>query len=243
MANLTGRERAHYVRGMFARIASRYDRMNRLMTAGQDVRWRREVIQLAEIPANGRLLDLGAGTGDLAREGLRQRADCTAVAADFTPEMMQVGRQQLETVPQERRRLSWCAADAQSLPFPGKVFQVVVSGFLMRNVGDLPLSLKEQHRVLLPGGRIVILDTSPPPPSILAPFIRFHLHTVIPWLGRLITGQADAYHYLPDSTEAFLEPEQMLARLQQAGFEATGYARRMFGTVAIYWGVKPRGNQ
>ncbi len=92
MANLTGTERARYVQGMFARIAQRYDLMNRTMTVGQDVRWRREVIQRAALPPHGLLLDLGAGTGDLAREALRQTPTVSALAADFTLEMMQVGK-------------------------------------------------------------------------------------------------------------------------------------------------------
>ena len=93
------------------------------------------------------------------------------------------------------------------LPFPDNTFDAVVSGFLMRNVIDLPRALSEQHRVLKPGGRIVILDTTRPRQSLLTPFVRFHMHTIIPLLGRLISGQDDAYEYLPDSSEAFLSAE------------------------------------
>src|SRR3970040_1588185 len=92
MANLSQAERARYVQGMFGRIAHRYDLMNRLMTAGQDVRWRREVIRRASLPSQARLLDLGAGTGDLAQEALRQRPDCRPVAADFPLQMISFGQ-------------------------------------------------------------------------------------------------------------------------------------------------------
>lgn len=240
MSHLTGGGRSQYVQAMFTRIAPRYDLMNRVMTAGQDVRWRREVIRRAALPRGGRLLDLGAGTGDLAREALRQCAGCQPIAADFTLEMMFVGQRQLGNHPDEARKLAWSAADATRLPFPEVSFDAVVSGFLLRNVNDLPRSLAEQYRVLRPGGRIVCLDTSPPPPGLLNPFIRFHLHTIIPTLGRVIAGQAEAYHYLPDSTEAFLEPAQLAARLIEAGFQEVGFQRRMFGTIAIHWGIKPR---
>jgi demethylmenaquinone methyltransferase/2-methoxy-6-polyprenyl-1,4-benzoquinol methylase len=238
LANLQGRERAEYVQTMFARIAERYDLMNRVMTGGQDVRWRRAVIRRAELPPGGRLLDLGAGTGDLAREALRQRNDCRALAADFTIEMMQVGRERMTDILSEGRRPDWSAADAQRLPLQSGVFDAVVSGFLLRNVADLDGCLQEQYRVLKSGGRIVSLDTSPPPKSILAPLIHFHLHTVIPTVGRLLTGQKEAYIYLPDSTEGFLAPEALAERLDAAGFRNVGFKRLMFGTVAIHWGRK-----
>jgi demethylmenaquinone methyltransferase / 2-methoxy-6-polyprenyl-1,4-benzoquinol methylase len=239
LANLTGTERARYVQGMFARIAHRYDLMNRTMTAGQDVRWRREVIRRAELPAYGRLLDLGAGTGDLAREALRQSPTINVLAADFTLEMMRVGQFRPQAQRSGSNGLEWSAADGQSLPLPANTFDAVVSGFLLRNLSNLALGLSEQYRVLKPGGRIVALDTTPPPHNLLEPFIRFHLHTVIPTLGQWITGQADAYRYLPDSTESFLEPERMVRRLMDAGFEKVGFHRLMFDTVAIYWGRKP----
>ncbi len=89
--------------------------------------------------------------------------------------------------------MDWSAADAQALPLPDNTFDAVVSGYLLRNVSNLALSLSEQRRVLKPGGRIVALDTAPPLHNVLEPFIRFHLHTVIPTLGQWITGQADAY--------------------------------------------------
>jgi demethylmenaquinone methyltransferase/2-methoxy-6-polyprenyl-1,4-benzoquinol methylase len=99
-------------------------------------------------------------------------------------------------------------------------------------------ALAEQYRVLKPGGRIVVLDTSPPANDFLAPAIRFHLHTIIPALGKLVTGQAEAYQYLPSSTEGFLPAERLAARLIEAGFQHVGFVRRMFGTIAIHWGYK-----
>ena len=237
MTNLTGVARERYVQEMFTRIAHRYDLMNRLMTAGQDVRWRKEVIRLAQLPAQGRLLDLGTGTGDLAREILRRHPEGRVVAADFTLEMMRVG-QTRHVKERVQLEMNWTTADALRLPFPSDSFDAVVSGFLMRNVSDVRHSLQEQYRLLKRGGRIVILDTTPPAESTWLPLIHFHLHTVIPTLGKWISGQAEAYQYLPDSTEAFLHPEQMAMRLVETGFRNVAFQLKMFGTVAIHWGEK-----
>lgn len=233
MANLTGPERARYIQRMFTRISSHYDLMNRLMTVGQDMRWRQEVIHRAALPRRGVLLDLGAGTGDLAQETLRQYPDCRCVAADFTLEMMRFGRRRSGA-----DRILWIGADALHLPFPDQTFDAVVSGFLLRNLSDIRRGLREQYRVLKPGGRIVTLDTTRPPQSILSPFINFYLHKIIPALGEIISGEPDAYRYLPDSTRAFLSAEQLAERFLSAGFRRVGFMRRMLGTVAIHWGEK-----
>lgn len=230
MTHLTGPQRATYVQNMFTRIARRYDLMNRIMTAGQDIRWRRQVIRLAQLESDGRLLDLGTGTGDLAREALEQFPEARVIAADFTLEMMRIG--------QKRGPVNFSSADALRLPFQDHLFDAVVSGFLMRNVMDLQKALQEQYRVLKKGGRIVILDTTRPKRNLLSPFIWVHMHLVIPLLGRLLTGSSDAYRYLPETTEGFVTAEQMAARMAAAGFKNINYERLMFGTIAIHWGEK-----
>lgn len=233
MAHLTGQERARYVQGMFARIAGRYDLMNRLMTGGQDVRWRRIVIQEAQLPTGGKLLDIATGTGEIAQEGLRQHPDILAVGVDFVLEMMGIGRQN-----PKRRAIHWVAADTLALPFPDGVFDAVTSGFLMRNVVDVPGAFREQARVTRPGGRIVVLESSPPKKNVLRPLIRFHLHHIIPTLGKMVAGEADAYRYLPDSTQQFQEPDSLMAIMRQAGLENVRYNLYMFGTIAIHVGQK-----
>ncbi len=230
MTQLTGRERAQYVQSMFTQIAHRYDLMNRLMAGGQDVRWRKDVIKLARLSPNASLLDLGAGTGDLAREALRQVPQARVTAADFTLEMMRVGK--------KNGALDFSSADALSLPFHKESFNAVVSGFLMRNVTDVQQALKEQFRALKPGGRIVILDTTRPKKNLLTPFVKFHMHMIIPALGGLLSGVREAYEYLPDTTEGFLTAEELAARMTVVGFKKVNFKRLMFGTIAIHWGEK-----
>ncbi len=233
MAYLQGQERADYVQDMFARIAGRYDTMNRLMTFGQDVRWRRIVIQKANLPAGGRLLDIATGTGDIADEGRQQVPGLSAVGGDFTIEMMQAGKR----LP-GRDFIHWAAADTLALPFPDATFDAVTSGFLMRNVIDVPGALREQVRVTKPGGRVVILESSPPKDNLLKPFIKIHLNTIIPTLGRLVAGESDAYRYLPDSTQAFQGPEQLAQAMRAAGLVDVSYQLFMFGTIAVHVGTK-----
>lgn len=224
-------ERARAVQGMFTRIAPRYDLMNRLMTGGMDVAWRREVIRRAALAPGSRLLDLGAGTGDLAREALRQAPESEVVAADFTLAMMLVGWKRY-AAPQR-----WSTADALRLPFADQSFDAVVSGFLLRNVTDLDLALREQRRVLRPGGRLVALDTTRPVKNLLSPLIHFHMNRVIPFLGGLLTGERAAYTYLPQTSQNFLAAEDLRARITAAGFREAGFRRLNFGTVAIHWAV------
>ena len=230
MTRLAGKERAAYVQKMFTRIADRYDLMNRVMTGGQDVRWRKQVIQLTKLNKGDYLLDIGTGTGDLARDAFAQCPQANVVAADFTLEMMRVGKRSGE--------LNFSSADTLHLPFCDSSFNAVISGFLMRNVIDLPKALQEQYRVLKNDGRVVVLETTRPKKNILSPLIWMHMHLMIPVLGKLLTGFGEAYRYLPQSTQGFLTAEDLASRLVAAGFKNVGFRRYMFGTIAIHWAEK-----
>jgi len=238
---LTRSEHTQYIKEMFSRIADRYDLTNSLMTAGQDKRWRREIVRRAALPQDGWVLDLGTGTGSLAKETLDQHPTCHVVAADFTLDMMRTGKRHLRGTTSTSQRVGWCAADAHYLPFPDQIFDAVVSGFLLRNVSDIRQSLAAQFRVLKSGGRIVALDTTPPKRSFFAPFTLFYLRTVVPTMGKFIAGRPEDYKYLSVSTENFLHPEQLSVRLIEAGFQEVDFRHLMFGTIAIHWGRKPPG--
>ncbi len=238
MAQLDGDQRAAYVQGMFDRIAQRYDLINRIISGGQDLRWRRLVVERAALPPQGSLLDIAAGTGDIAFEALKTAPAASVMGADFALGMMQVGKRRWPY----GQQVTWAGADAMRLPFAEACFDAVVSGYLMRNVVDISQALAEQWRVLKPRGRIVILDTSPPPDNLLKPLITLHLKYGIPLVGRLVGGKAagDAYRYLPESTQAFKTPAELARLVKAAGFADVDYKTLMFGAMAVHWGVKPR---
>lgn len=247
-------EKAAYVNQMFAGIAHRYDLLNRLMTGGQDVSWRREVVALCRLPASGRLLDVGTGTGDIAYEAKRTCRDAEVIGCDFTFEMMDVGRRKRSICSSRSLgggrtgRVRFVQGDGLHLPFADGYFDAVASGFLLRNVTDVDTCLAEQRRVTRPGGRIVCLETSPPPPTMLEPLLSFYMLRVIPVIGQLFStgigteGEAfrprdAAYRYLPQSTVAFLQPEEMARKIERAGFRQVSYVRKMMGTIAIHVGT------
>ena len=185
---------------MFRRIHRRYDLLNGLISLGQDQRWRRKAVARLDPPAHSRILDVGAGTGDLSGEVLRQQPTGRVVALDFTREMMLTGRQR-----HPQAQISWVQADAEALPFKDGSFQGVISGFLLRNVSDLDRTLREQHRVLMADQRMVCLEGSSTGQSVLNPLVRFHYRQVIPTLGAFLARDRGAYEYLTRSMEGFLE--------------------------------------
>ncbi len=233
-AKLQGQDKYNYVQDMFGRIAGTYDLMNLLMTGGQDRAWRKFVIRQARLSPGDTVLDIASGTGDIAFEAVRNVPEVAAVGADFSLPMMHVGQRR-----PMGKRIRWAGADAMNMPFDDGTFDAVTAGYLLRNVPDIPRTLDEIHRVLKPGGRFVVLDSAPPPPSPVRPFIEVHLRYVIPTVGKLISGQGDAYEYLPESTQAFKTPDELALLMAQAGFEKIAFKTFVFGTMAVHWGEKP----
>ena len=231
MAHLKGQARVAYVQEMFGRIAPYYDRMNRLLSGGRDVAWRRLVVREARAPHGERLLDVATGTGDMALEALRNGAWVAGV--DFSLNMLERARGK-----RGAEGIRWMCADVLALPFPADSFDAVTSGFLLRNVIDVPGALVEQWRVVRPGGRIVCLEISRPPRNLLLPFYRFYFHRIVPLLGQLVSGDRSAYTYLPRSADEFLSPDELADLMRHAGWREVRYRRLMLGTVAIHSGVK-----
>ena len=218
---------------MFSRIARRYDLMNHIMSGWQDNVWRRYTINQISLPPSGRILDIGAGTGQLALEASRQNPSSQVIAADLTLPMMILGQSRYH-----KNNLMWIGSETSRLPFPSNSFEAVVSGFLVRNLADVNQSLKEHYRVLKPGGKIAILDTTKRAPDLLTPLIHLYMARLIPILAGLIIGDREAYTYLYESTMSFLRAEELAVHLAAVGFKKVLYKRFMFGMIAVHWGEK-----
>ncbi|MBW2658298.1 MAG: bifunctional demethylmenaquinone methyltransferase/2-methoxy-6-polyprenyl-1,4-benzoquinol methylase UbiE [Deltaproteobacteria bacterium] len=221
------------VQKMFDAIAGRYDLMNRVMTMGQDQKWRRFVVQQAGDPGKQWSLDLATGTGDIAALMSDSYRKSKLAGGDFSLNMLKEARKRFDG-----KRISWHGCDANNLPFADDSFDSVTFGYLLRNVDDASRVLKEVFRVLRSGGRVVCLDTTPPAKNLLYPFLQFYFRFCIPALGKLIADDETAYAYLTGSTMEFYTAENLSAIFKNAGFNRTGYKKFMMGTIAVHWGEK-----
>jgi demethylmenaquinone methyltransferase/2-methoxy-6-polyprenyl-1,4-benzoquinol methylase len=214
---------------MFTRIVGHYDLLNDLMTAGRHRHWKRLAARAAE-PAGALALDLGTGTGDIARELVRQGAR-HVVAGDFVPEMLAAAEAKLRRHGHEAIRFTH--ADALDLPFPDETFDCVTSGFLVRNVVNPELAFMEMHRVLKPGGRVVCLEAARRDDR-LGRLLSGAFGVIAPVLGRVVAGDADAYRYLPDSVASFASPAELATVIQRAGFERVQWRSVGLGLIALH---------
>ncbi len=231
-------DRASYVRGMFSSIAGRYDLMNTLMTGGRHHAWRREAAR-ALVRRGDAIVDVGCGTGDLSFACLRAGAD-SILGVDVAEPMLPIARRKASRRRELARSSGFAAGDGTRLPLPAGSVDGWCSAFVVRNIPDLDAALAEAWRVLRPGGRLVNLEITRMKPGPLRPFARFHFTRVVPVMGRLISGHASAYKYLPVSVDHFDTPEEFTARLTRAGFEVTQVRSLMLGTIALHVARKPR---
>lgn len=221
------------VQKMFDAIAGRYDLMNRVMTMGQDQKWRRFVVDKAADPGDGWVLDLATGTGDIAALSRVSYPAAKVVGADFSQNMLHEAKKRFSDLD-----IDWQVSDANNLPYEDNVFESVTFGYLLRNVDSALNVLKEVHRVLKPGGRVVCLDTTPPAKNLLYPFIRMYFAVGIPLLGKMIANDEAAYAYLTGSTMDFYTAEALAEVFREAGFSSVGYKKFMLGTIGVHWGIK-----
>jgi demethylmenaquinone methyltransferase/2-methoxy-6-polyprenyl-1,4-benzoquinol methylase len=228
------------VREMFTRIAPRYDLLNHLLSAHMDRLWRartsRELKPILERPG-AVVLDLCCGTGDLAFS-LQRRAKARVLGADFSHTMLVRAREKARTA-NGTAPISFFEADALRLPFADKSFDLVTSAFGFRNLANYEEGLHEIHRVLKTGGTLGILEFTEPPPGILGDAYRFYTQKVLPKIGGWISGDAEAYAYLPESVARFLRPQEFASLLKKTGYDQVRYQPMTLRSVALYLAVRP----
>lgn len=217
---------------MFDRIAARYDTLNRVISLGIDQRWRRRTVESLRLTAGHRVLDLATGTGDLAVMIADKHPDVTVVGSDPSEGMLAVGRDKVRAK-SLAARIAMEVGDAQSLPYADNSFDALTMAFGIRNVPDRAKALREMARVVRPGGRVAILELSEPRQGWIAPLARFHVHTVVPVLGALLSGETE-YRYLQDSIAKFPAPETFAALMRECGHDVLSIEPMTFGTVCLF---------
>lgn len=229
--------RAKVVKEMFSRIAHRYDFLNRVMSLGLDLRWRRKAIHSARFVPGSRILDLGIGTGDMAREVLRQVPESQIIGFDNCAELMLLGRQRSELQPAPEF-IQWILGDGRRLPFADNSLDGVVAGFSVRNIPETLLVLSEVYRILKPGGKFVLLDMVEPAGGLNLWIFETHFKYIVPVLGRLFGSDPDAYAYLYTSIVNFYSSASMKQAYEKQGFKIVDSKDIMFRTVTICVGEK-----
>lgn len=230
------REKDLYVRGMFNNISRKYDFLNHFLSAGTDRYWRKKAIRLSGLTAGDLFLDVACGTGDLSIEATR-RHPSKIIAVDFAENMLQ-HFQSKRSSSLRNDGLQIVQANAEVLPFPDAVFDVVGAAFGVRNFGDLKKGLSEMRRVLKSGGRIVVLEFSKPRRFPIKQVYFFYFKRILPFLGKVISGNGGAYNYLPSSVSAFPDGEDFEDMMQSLNFTGVKAVPLTFGIATAYLGRK-----
>ena len=222
------------VAAMFDRIAGRYDLLNHLLSGGLDRWWRARAVKAARVGAGARVLDLCAGTGDFARAMARATpAPATIAAADFAGAMLARAREKFRRRPPPVP-VRLIRADARQIPLRDASVDVVTIGFGIRNVADVPAALQDLHRVIAPGGRLVVLEFAMPERRWLRSVYLLYFRRVLPLVGRLVSRHPDAYRYLPESVAAFEAPGELRRLMEVAGFQRVDIESLSGGIVRLY---------
>jgi demethylmenaquinone methyltransferase/2-methoxy-6-polyprenyl-1,4-benzoquinol methylase len=235
--NHVGGEYKDKVEAMFNSISGNYDRLNRLLSFGTDRRWRRRAVDLiGNHISPKRILDVATGTGDLALTALKLNPE-KITGIDISGKMLALGRAKIARLGFESK-IELLTGDSEKIMFPDRTFDVVMSAFGVRNFGDTSAGLREMLRVLRPGGMIMVLEFSKPARFPMKQLYGFYFTRIIPVIGKRVSGDPDAYTYLPESVFNFPDNEDFLNLLRGTGFIRPGQKKMTGGIASIYYGFR-----
>ena len=231
-------QKARMVHGVFTNVASKYDVMNDLMSVGIHRVWKDAMMDWLAPRPGQKLLDVAGGTGDVAFRFLKRAgAGASATVLDMTESMLVEGQKRAEAESLSDA-LTWVVGDAMALPFPDNTFDVYTISFGIRNVTRIPDALREAHRVLRPGGRLMVLEFSQIPVPMLQKAYDLYSFNVIPVMGKIVANDRDSYQYLVESIRKFPDQDAFAAMIREAGFEQVKYRNLSLGIAALHSGWK-----
>lgn len=223
---------------IFNTIAPSYDYMNNVISLGTHKSWRKKVAKALPIPVGSKVLDLCCGTGDWTiHHAQAVGSGGHVIGLDFSENMLAVAQTKVKTL-QLEQQITLVQGDAMHTSYEDNTFDFVTIGFGLRNLPDKVAGLEEMYRVLKPGGKVIILETSQPDNPIIRPFWRFYFSKIMPLLGKLLTKQQAEYQYLDETTEKFMSYQELVALMEKIGFNKVKYERYNFGAAAAHFGMK-----
>lgn len=221
---------------MFNSISPQYDFLNHLLSLGIDIHWRKKAIKMLRQNPPATILDIATGTGDFALEAMKLNPK-KIIGLDISDGMLDVGRTKIRSRGWDQT-IDMVNGDSENLPFAENNFDAVIVAFGVRNFENLEMGLSEMHRVLKPGGRVVILEFSKPRHIVMQFFYGFYFRAILPLIGRLFSRHRTAYTYLPESVKAFPDGNDFLAILKKIGFQNTSCQPLTFGVSSLYYAQK-----
>ncbi len=225
-----------FIKGMFDDIAARYDFLNHLLSMGQDLVWRTQMVKAASLDNNSRVLDVACGTGDVTAEIIRQKKRKVAVLGiDFSRNMLRIAQKKLY---RHRNLISWAQGNALCLPTPSSSFDAVFIAFGIRNIMNRDTALAEFYRVLKTNGKVIILELTLPNHTAMKNLYFLYFRKILPKIGSLFSKDANAYSYLPRSVIKFPRQEEFMGIMKQAGFTNLRFRTMTFGIVSLFVGEK-----
>ncbi len=238
-----------FIKEMFDSIAPKYDFLNRFLSLGQDVLWRREMVKAAALPDKSMVLDVACGTCDVAIEVKKQKGMGAAVfATDFSPGMLFLGKQKVESGEKIKsgkgmkkgikgeNNIHLAAGNALCLPFKEDLFDGVFIAFGIRNIMDRKGGLQAFHKMLKKGGKLAVLELTSPPDGFFKDIYMFYFQRILPAIGGVFSKNLNAYHYLPESVLKFPPPQEFAGLMGEAGFENVRWKGMTLGIVTLFVG-------